>query len=319
MTGQPHLPLQFFCKQIIDVFQKAIANPDPASFLHRNKARTPLFMAESLARILAETEHGKKYKKAFKLFKKLEDVLGLIDDYDNLIQQFSKNKSIKEAEVNYFIKKRDKAIEKLNVRLINKEFYQSEFNQVLNKLTVNFNDKIIAHQLQQHIKQELEVCYRFYSECGDGFIDMENQVHEIRRKLRWISIYGESFNGSMVLEKHKTTHSWEKKFISGQSAADPYNTLPVHKYITHTIAVDQKAFYALNTVIDQLGEIKDKAFVVDSLSKAIGKTLELKKEEARHLALKHLKANYTETSLLKEAHELLEAFFDTYAIYKLLV
>ena len=319
MSHQVHLPLQFFCKQIIDTFQQAIANPDPAAFLYRKGVRTPLFMAESLTRVLLEINHTAKNEKALKLFKKLEDALGEIEDYDDMVKQFEKNKAIKKDEVNYFEKKRDKAIEKLNGKLIKKEFYQAEFKKIINGIIANFNDKDIVHKLQDHIKRELDLSFKCYCEFKNGFTDMETQVHEIRRNLRWVSIYGKSFNGTIVLEKKKTNYAWEKKFISANATTDPYNTLPLHKNLNHFIVFDQKAFYALNSVIDSLGNIKDKGLAIEFLAKSIRKTNGLKKEESKALALKHLKVKYTETGLLNEVHVLLKAFFDTYGIHKLII
>jgi hypothetical protein len=316
MLTPQHLPLQLYCRQLTVMFQKAISHRDPALWLHKNDARSTLFTAESLARVLAGTLQDKKLEKACRLFKKLEDSLGQIDDYDQLAKKFLKHKSVNKKEVNYFIKKRNKALEKLHRRLIKKEFYQEKFHYVFKELAVNFNDAALALKLGEHLREEMDKCFRFYMLFENGFNDIEEQVHEIRRKLRWFSIYGRSFNGTIVLEKNKTTYSWEKKFILKKEQGSEFNKLPAHKNFKVHIVFDQKVFYALNHVVSVLGEIKDKGIDAKMLARSIHKITNVPKDEAKLRALKKLETDYTEADLLQQAHDLLRDFFETYGIHK---
>jgi hypothetical protein len=314
-----HLPLQIYCTQLLDIFQKSISTPNPALYLYQKNVRGPLFMAESIARILNNMYTDKEIGKAYKTFKKLEDVFGQIDYYDHLFIDFSKNKSINKTERDYFLKKRDKIIAKLNEKLREKAFYQDRFHVLINEFKINFNDKATILKLQEDIKTELQECADFFSKYPQQFDKMEKQVHEIRRKLRWISIYAQSLQGLIVLTADKKKHVWEKEFVTKEQIASPYGKLVSNKNFGIHIQFNQKAFYALNHVVLQLGIIKDKAFAIEALEKCIEKTSPVENIQALVLAKKQLKIKYNETDLLKEAHVLLEKYFVLYQIHKTLV
>jgi len=319
MESKKHFPIQEYCSQLTELFQQSISQPDPALFLHQKDARSPLFMAESLTRVLDEANDKKKIEKALKLFKKLEDALGKIEENDTLIKHFAKNKAIEKDELVYFLKKRIRAIEKLNNKLLEKEFYQVDFNRVAHGLPVDFNDKVLVQKLQKQLKGELEECYKFYAEFSNGFTDMESQVHEIRRKLRWLSMYPRSLQGIIVLEKDRTKYKWERKFNPASEVNSPFNKVMVNKQLTAHIQFNQKAFYALNFVVSELGKIKDKGMELEALKKAIRKTSGLSGKAAETLALEQLGMKITGPGLLQQAHELLKEFFETHEIHKLLV
>lgn len=319
MESKKHFPIQDYCMQLTELFQQSISQPDPALFLHQKDARSPLFMAESLTRVLDEANDKKKIEKALKLFKKLEDALGKIEENDTLIKLFAKNKAIEKDELVYFLKKRIKAIEKLNNKLLEKEFYQVDFNRIANGLRVDFNDKALVRKLQKQMKDELEACFSFYSGFSNGFTDMETQVHEIRRKLRWLSMYPRSFQGVIILENDRTKYKWEKKFNPAPEAGSSFNKVTINKKLTEHIKFNQKAFHALNFVVAELGKIKDKGIELESLKKAIRKTSGLSGKAAEARAIEQLGLKVTGPDLLQQAHELLKEYFETHEIYKLLV
>lgn len=281
--------------------------------------RGELFMAESLTHLLKNVYVDKEIAQANKTFKKLEDVFGEIDYYDGFYKEFSKNKAIPKSECEYFLRKRDRIMEKLNEKLLKKGFYQDKFHELNNEFKINFNDAEIVLKLQADIKDELLQCANFFLKFPQ-FTDMEKQVHEIRRKIRWISIYAQSMQGTIVLQLDPKIHSWEKQFVTKTQISSPYNKLPKNKTSTTHIQFNKKAFYALNHVVSALGEIKDKAFAIEALKKCIKKTTDATADnEIIELVNKQLKPKYTEAALLKEAHVLLEQYFVKYKIHQVLV
>jgi len=319
MPASANFPLQNSCQKLTGIFQRAISQRNPAQWLYKTDARSELFLAESQARILAAALKSKKMEKAFKTFKKLEDILGKIDDYNSLAKLFAGHKGVRKEEVSYFIKKRNKAIDKLNDRLIKKEFYQDVFYKIYKGAAIDFDDKKIHAQLHRQLLEEMNKCFRFYSLFANGFTDMEGQVHELRRKLRWFSIYGRSFEGSIVLEKNKIHRHWEEKFISKKGLSSSYNKLPPGKGLKLHLMFDQKAFYAMNAVIAILGDIKNRGLAIEELAAAISKNRGISAKEAEAMAMKQLRTGYSVTSLLQEAHILLAGFFDVYAIHRQLI
>lgn len=308
-------PLQTYCKPMVDVLQQAISQPDPTLFLYKKDVRTPLFMIESLTRLLKKIYSDSEINEAHKISKKLEDLFGQIDYYDALVKQFSKQKSVTRAQRDYFTKKRDKTISKTNEKLRKRDFYQANFNELQQEFKIDFSNKAIVLKIEKQIKDELKDCFNFYLQYAKGFDDMELQVHEIRRKLRWISIYSQSLQGLIVLQPDKNKYAWEKEFITKSELQSPYNKLVIKKNLPYTIAFKQKAFYALSFVIKNLGEIKDKVLAMEALNKAVKKTSNISTTNLKTPVTKQLNLNYTEEDLLKQAHNLLRKFFITYKIH----
>ena len=326
MSSLIHNPLQIYCKQLLQQFTQSKNTKNPALFLYANNARTPLFMAESITRILTSLNANTLYEKWHKVFKKLEDSFGEIDVYDAALKQFSKNKLVKIEQLNYFTKKRDKLILKLNEKLVEKDFYFTVFSQINNSKELNFNHKIIITQIKKHIQKELQNTLEFFNQFPKEFDNMELQVHELRRKLRWVSIYAQSLQGIIVLKNERHTersrsakYTWEKQFITPTEKTSPFNKLPVAKKLTDYIYFNQKAFYALSNIINNLGKIKDKGLSLELLQKSFRKTMPLTKENSAMLAAKQIQLNHTEDELLKEAHQLLELFYKKYSIHQLLI
>jgi hypothetical protein len=312
-------PLQIYCKQLIELFKKAQSTKNPSLYLYKINVRTPLFMSESLTRILLSLSANPNFEKWYKEFKKLEDRMGEIDYYDAALKQFSKNKLIEKESLAYLLKKKNKLVDKLNKKLIEKEFYLPLFNQVLLAKELNLNDKLIIREIRKHINHELENISEFFSQFHESFDNMELQVHELRRKLRWISIYAQSLNGIVVLKSVKGKCDWEKEFITPAERTSPYNNLVVVKNLKDYIYFNNKAFYALSNIIKRLGEIKDVGLNILLLEKCIRKTHAEKIENVRVKAQEQLKLNTSEHDLLNEAHKVLLLFLKKYRIHDELI
>lgn len=307
-------PLQIYCKQLCEQFKKAQSTKNPAFYLYQKNARTPLFMAESITRVLMSLSGNPNFEKWYNVFKKLEDKMGEIDYYDAALKQFSKNKLIEKESLEYLLKKKNKVIDKLNKKLTEKEFYFPVFDQVLLVDELNLNDKLIIGEIKKHIVKELENIAEFFNQFQHSFDNMELQVHELRRKLRWISIYAQSLNGIIVLKPVKEKYEWERYFITAAEKTSPYNNLVVAKKLNNYIYFNNKAFYALSNIIRKLGEIKDPGLNLLLLENCIRKTHTEKILNIREKAQEQLKSNVTENDLLNEAHKVLLLFLKKYRI-----
>ena len=311
--------MKHYSLEVLEVLQKSVSQTNPAWFLYKNKARSALFMAESLTRLLDNLPENKELSKETKKIKKIEDSLGRIDDYDALYLLFSKNKKIKKKEADYFLAKREKEERKLNKKLIEKDFYQQTFHSLAVTPLIHFHDKILIKKLHRQINKELRGCFNFYLKYPEAFTSMEKQVHALRRKLRWLSIYAQSFDGIIVLDPDKTKYEWEKRFITAAEIKSPYNKIPVTKKLEAYIHFNKKAFLALSYMVAALGKIKDKGLQMEELAKSICKTTGCSKQQARKLTVDQLNLKYSEEDLFKEAHTLLHAFFIKYRIHELLL
>lgn len=305
-------PLKSYSKQLVLVLKKAEASKNPALYLFKNDARTPLFMAESITRILMSLSVNPIFETWHKTFKKLEDTLGEVDHYDAAIKQFSANKLFNKEQINYLEKKRDKILNKLNEKLVKKKFYLSVFNQINLSEELNLNQKIIIAEIKKHIETELQNATGVFNKYAKGFTDMELQVHELRRKLRWISIYARSLNGIIVLKNIITKYPWEKQLITATEKTSPYNKLPINNNVDEYIYFNKKAFYALSNIIKTLGVIKDKGLTTLLAQKLIKKTNPQQVNDTQQ-------TNVEEERLLHQAHQLLYLYFKQYKIHKDLI
>ncbi len=316
---RPFNPYSVYTSKLLQLLDQCRSKKDPAEWLYQNNARSTLFMLEAIARLWFKAFNDAETEKWLKTFKKLEDALGVIDHFGVILNQFSKNRSISSEQTDYFKRKKDKAVSRLNKKLFEKDFYKKFLVASSKPGVLNFNNKAILLKLEQQIKEEIAEGAAFFHRFPDGFNDMELQVHELRRKLRWISIYSQSLKGIIVLKSQKIKYPWEKEFVTEFAINAPYNKLSVKNGLKHYITFNKTAFYALTTVIEELGKIKDEGLAVEALVISIQKTTKLNKAGALALARKQLGSNLTMDELLKKAHKLLVKFYDTYKIHKTLV
>lgn len=301
---------QVHLNQLVKLLHESKKKENPGYWLHINKARTSLFMLESIARIMYKATNDSFAKEWYKLFKKLEDRLGEIDYYDAFVRQFKGNKEIKKEQLDYLTDKLDKVVNKFNHRLHKEHYYLDQLEEFSKKDKTTFNDKKLLISLHEQIKTELLLAEEFFSQYPNGFTDIENHVHALRRKLRWISIYGASLGGIVVLKQTKHKYKWEKEFITKEEISSPYNKLPVKKGWKYYIELNKKAFYALSHVISELGKIKDKGLAIELLAKTIHKTGVFPGDERPGaIAQKQLKQKENVSQLLKQAYDLLYHFF----------
>ncbi|MEI8137372.1 MAG: hypothetical protein WCH21_08620, partial [Bacteroidota bacterium] len=144
MAPITHYPFQIYCSQLITIFKKAKSNSNPALFLHKNKVRTVIFMAESILRVSNKLFVDKQIKDWHFTVKKLEDYLGEIENYIDVLAEFSKIKTINVQQLEYVSGKLDKSIEKLNNKLIKNNFYLADLDEMNKGFKINFNDKTIV-------------------------------------------------------------------------------------------------------------------------------------------------------------------------------
>lgn len=90
--------------------------------------------------------------------------------------------------------------------------------------------------------------------------DLEGGVHELRRKLRWFSIYAASLDGRVALdlEAAPPTKGWQR-YLGEAVVTSPFNRLPQAEEGPDPLVLPAPLFYALSWAIAELGRIKDAA------------------------------------------------------------
>ncbi len=310
-------PFAFYSMQLFDRLQRSTKQKNPALWLYQNDLRTPAFMIESLCRIFEDGLEDRDFKNYHKTIKKLEDELGQIDFYDVLYKEFSKNKKISVEVKKYTLAKRDKEVKKLDKLLKKKGGMESRIKEFNAKVAskVKFDTNTIT-KLEAAIGKEL-VSIKECERTRKEFKNIE-EVHKLRRELRWISMYGQSFCGIIKLQDLKRKEAWEKEYLTKEVVSLSFNKLPNHIHPKH-ILFNKNNFYAMSWMIMELGILKDKGLRLLFLTKAIRKTGNLNGEAALKKAKSELNVKEGEPEIIKQVKQIRETFFDKHKILEDLI
>jgi hypothetical protein len=303
----------FQLNKITALLEQAATQENPALWLYANDLRTPFFMLESLARLHANWHNSKRFTKLKDTFKLVEDSVGAIDYYAAYAKEFSENAAIP-AEITQFLTRR-------------KEEEARKFNKILKKQgwlngkrLAKINDKLADADwlndveesilLNKFYKKEIAEINAFIHETRYKFTDIEAEVHELRRLLRWLSIYPQALRGAIVLKKNRTVGGL-KTYLTPEIINSPFNKLPISKSREPMLTLDHNLFFALSWMIKELGKIKDKGLKISAIAEALKETKGLKSKAAAQKAQAILGSDYpTMDNLLTEASSIVKPYFE---------
>ena len=306
MPSKKNNPFLLYSDQLQTLLTKAAKQKDPAMWLYKNGARAPLFMLEALTRLHDKAFDEKLFYKWNNRFKKLEDLLGEIDQYVVFGKEFKTNKKIPTEALKYFKVNAEKYAEKFNQRLEEKDWLNGKLKSFENKLsefTVDYNQEYID-ELQFSIVDEIDSILNFVLQCDYQFTKLEEQVHELRRKLRWLSIYGQAFQGIIQLKKSTKKQKTEINYFTKKVLNSPFNKLSPKQKNTAIIQFDADSFYCLSWLIDELGKLKDDGLRIHELKNALYISEKITEAHAKEKAISILGFKKTmETDILKQASD----------------
>lgn len=311
ISTKPFNPFLFYSSQLQALLALASKQKNPALWLYQNNARTPLFMLEALTRLHNKSFDEKMFSKWNIRFKKLEDILGAIDYFDHFEKQFKLNKHVSPAILASLNEQQHLKLNELNSRLSEKGWLQGrlfKFNVKISQYSIIL-DEDYASELKKSIEGEIKVIKTFALRLNYSFTQLEEEVHELRRKLRWISIYSLALNGVIQLspsvKKNYSTNYFTKDIIQSpfnKLAAKPFKTAAIIKF-------DKQSFLALSWLIKSLGDLKDKGLTVELLSKEIEKTEKCTAQIALEKTVTILNISpETEKEILKKASNITYQF-----------
>jgi len=302
-------PFLFYSNQLQKLFVKAATEKNPALWLYKNDVRTVLFMLEALTRIHKKAFSEKLFDKWNKRFKKLEDIFGEIDQYTALERELRANKEVSKEMLKYFVVSSNNYITKCNQRLVEKEWLNNkllDFDSKLAEFSVEYNDEYLA-ELKFSIEDEIDAILNFVLKYNCQFTKLEEQVHELRRKLRWLSIYAQALQGLIQLKKTSQKTKFALNYFTKEILNSPYNVLPPKPKKVSIIQFDSDSFFALSWLIKELGKLKDDGLRIEQLSKAIFISEEVTEVQATERAIVILGCKKSiETDILKHASEIVK-------------
>lgn len=311
MTTKDFNPFLFYSAQLQELLLKSSKQKNPALWLYKNNVRTILFMLEALTRLHDHAFDEKLFGKWNKRFKKLEDLFGEIDQYIVFENELKLNKKIAKEVVKYFTINTVNYLEKCNRRLLEKEWFNNKlhsFDYKLSEFDVEYNQGYLD-DLKYTMLDEIDAILQFAKKSNYQFTKIEEEVHELRRKLRWIGIYAQSLNGLVQLKKSTKKTKFKINYFTKEILKSPYNVLSSRPKNTSIIEFDHDSFYALSWIIKELGTLKDQGLKIQKLSDALFISEDITQEQANEKAMKLLGFDLnTQENILKQSSEIVETF-----------
>ena len=140
---------------------------------------------------------------------------------------------------------------------------------------------------------------------------MENDVHELRRKLRWLSIYPQALQGCIQLTESKTKSKNLTKYLTTEIINSPFNKMPAAGNNHFILTLNKSYFLALSWIIAELGKLKDNGLTIVAIKEALQQTEALNEADALNKASRILGTRQIKLPvLLNEAETISKTFFD---------
>ncbi|HQR01925.1 MAG TPA: hypothetical protein PLA61_13830 [Ferruginibacter sp.] len=310
--GQARFDL--FLAQLQTLLDKAAKQKNPALWLYQNNARTPLFMLEGLAKLYAGIHNKKKFIKIKAHFKLLEDAIGQIDYYDAFAKEFAGNKKIPATVVSYLQAQAREKIQSLNEILTEKDWIgsgKSRIEKIRKKLKKAdwLDEQKDVEGIRDFYFSSINGILEFSNQKNFHFENVEKDVHELRRMLRWLSIYPQALKGCIQLSQAKKSPAYLSKYLTKAITGSPYNVMPDAGDLRYFLLLDKTRFYALSWMISELGNLKDSGLRLEVIKEALIQSGSTNEKAALIKARSFLgNRQLTEQQVLDQAEAILKTF-----------
>jgi hypothetical protein len=295
---------------------------NPALWLFLHDLRTPMFMLESLAKMYTQFHNKNFFTELNERFKEIEDILGAVDYYSAFLRDFHADEKVPESIKSYLKSKTSEKLVKFNEILANGGWNSGKtirkINEGLEIAKWQDQEEEIS-SIEKYYYKQIKKVHEFINQTTFNFNNVEADVHELRRKLRWLSIYPQAFQGAIQLYESKGSETQLKKYLTEATISSPFNQLPESDNLKHHLFLEKNHFLALSWIISELGILKDKGLKITALKDSFQEVFFLKDEEAFKEAYLVLGGEYPKMeTLLKNASVVSQAFFNEKILDKLI-
>jgi hypothetical protein len=289
---------------------KAAKQKNPAMWLHLNQGRATTFMLEGLARLAKSMHNKKRFTKMQEKFKILEDSLGAVDYFVWMHNYCKANKNVPADIKNYFAEEVENTCDALNTYLAESYFEKhAGFDKMIAKINSAdwLADAEETEAIKAYFNNQIIKLHEWLTEIGE-IANLEEHVHELRRKLRWLSIIPQALQGKVQLSTDKTVAPKFKKYLTPEIIKSPYNKMAAKGKLKSVVILDKNSFYALSWIIAELGKFKDQGLMQEALAIAYTNIYVGKAEEAEKATMPYGK-NYTAYKvLIEQSNKTITAF-----------
>jgi hypothetical protein len=247
-----------------------LAKAMPGHRLHKAGGRTPLFLLQALARL----ERGTRKDRAvldglLGEIKRLEDTIGDIDYWWAFLENGEK-KGLPSEVLAWAANKHAQACGRLEGWLAAGDWVDHKY--LGDETDVALRTRQLGEQLLEldwpKAKKERKRFAAYLAERlrrvhADALAldmdDLEGGLHELRRKLRWFSIYPRALDGLIVLDEKASAPAGWGRYMVESIVTSPFSKLPAAGPGEDPLVMPAPLFYALSWIIDDLGRVKDAA------------------------------------------------------------
>ena len=280
----------------VRLLQQAAGTTDPASYLLAHDARTPLFYLEGMTRVLMNVHDKKKLSALNEQFKALEDGLGAMDYYSGLLKDFNPNKQLTEFKQNLETHRTITAAQ-MNTLLEQYGWLETADNRSdspklessqLQNLQKVFRkiDWLSDQEMSKALKKEYKSALsELKQQLKQPLREVEADVHELRRDVRWLSIYPQAFKGFVNLKPSEPMPEAFAKYATEAIVKSPFNQLPQVEGMKHVLHMNTHAYYAMSWLIAELGELKDQGLRLLALSEWLREHKKLSASQAEQASV----------------------------------
>lgn len=247
--------LRFFepwLQALDEVLRKCKRRPDPAEAFYKSDARSILFRLEALSRIGRGMLDKKAFDPLYDRFKQLEDILGAMNHAEAMLEQIGGIKGLAKFAAARYGKTYKQELKQLALILEQDGWWSGEaLRQVRDLVAVHVveEDGKFRNRLGEFLARELEKTEEQYRDGELNPHQLEGGLHELRRKLRWFSIYAAVLQGRLRLAKVPVVDERLKKYCTKEIVGSPFNKLPSTPKGVMALTVQSTYFYALSWLI----------------------------------------------------------------------
>lgn len=315
---------EFYLEKLEQLLQQASKEKNAALWLYSNDARTTIFMLEGLAKLYAGLHNSKRFEKLKEDFKLLEDCLGSIDYYDAFAKEFSANSNIPAEITAYMHAQSREKLQRLNDLLQERKWIGEKAGRL-----IKIRKKLSGADWMKDTREIMSIA-GFYEKSIAGinsfvadiryrFTDVEAQMHELRRRLRWLSIYPRALQGAIQLTDNKTGDATLSKYLTEEIINSPFNKMPDAGSNRCFLMLEKNYFLSLSWMIAALGKLKDSGLRVIAVAEAYQHLKAAGKPEAMAMAYKTLGDQQQKiAAILSESSNVCETYFKEKNLDKLL-
>ena len=315
----------FYLEKLEELIKQSLNEINPALWLYNNDARTVIFMLEGLSKLYAGLHNKKRFEKLKDDFKLLEDGLGAIDYYDAFAREFATNNNFPTEIISYLQAQTREKIQHLNDILQQRNWIGENADRI-KKIRKKLNDadwmkdKEEVESIEKFYKNSVEDIIEFFASVNNKITEIESQVHELRRKLRWLSIYPRALQGVIQLTDHNAKEDHLVKYLTEETIHSPFNKMPDAGNNRYFLMLEKNYFLSLSWVISSLGKLKDNGLRIVAISEAIQQIKKTGKPESLALAYHLLGEQHPKlTTILSESSGICETYFMEKNLDKLVV